>query len=375
MTRDIRTLAATNSGSYWVVTLAWCALMAGGGYAAYKTIGLDVGGISVGAVTGTAVALWTGLSLRTFANTEYGTVFFFGRPSFVVSGGGLKLIPRGLFSVKLEPASVFQIELPGEPEDVQKTSDKEPLHVVEVKVDGKVVTKTKVRPIRITTKRPTGGDLKDPLNTQLTIEPSFWFRWRIVNPLLYQLQIGSPEEAAKQLRDLGETILTEKITQLTPVELTTGFTALLNDFRTACAVEVDKWGIEVAESGLNPIDYGKDIAVVLDNIGIEKGNVAVAESKAEQTRIKAAAERDRLAEEGRGRGIATENEIAGRGRGLKRAGKFVGVAPAEILAAEVAEKTIGEGDVIIGTDGVAQVLALGKLIMKKGNEKDGDATS
>jgi len=328
----------------------------------------ETNGISVGALAAAGLTLWFVLSLRSLKNTVFGAAFLFGKPALKMSGGGLWFVPLGIFQVHIIPAVVMQIQLPGEPEDVQKTSDKEPLRVAIIEIDGKEVARTKVRPIRITTKRPgndTGAN-DDPLNTQLTITPSFWYRWHVVDPFLYELALGSEAGAAQNLRDKGETILTQHITKMTPAELTSSFKDIQDAFEAESKKDVAEWGIAIEDSGLVPFDYGKAIAVTLDNIGIAKGEVAIATSAAAKTIIAAEAEKTKRTLEGEGDGAAEESIRAGRGRGIQAIAKVTRSQGAQtVLAAEVAENTIGKGDVIIGTDGIQQVLGIGKKMMER----------
>lgn len=365
MAQTLQELAKPRTGKYIAGVIVWLLIIAALLFGAYRLWPEgDAEGISVGVILAGIAILWIGLSTKSLPNTERVRIKLFGMPVLEITGGGLALVPFILFSLKYTSSGLWETELPGEPEDIQKTSDKEPLRVVEIKKNGEVVSKMRLRPIRITTKRPaTGGDPDDPLNTQMTIEPSFWFQWRVADSFLFELTLGSPEEATRNLRDIGETQLTNIITQRTPAELTTDFVAISEEFRDAVEDQVKELGIRIHASGLNPIDYGEGVAKKMKEIAEAKAGIAVADAQAEQVRKTAAGERDRLALEGEGQGAAEEAVRAGRGRGIKSIAKAtMGKNAQRVLAAEVVEKTVGEGDsTIIGLD---QAIELGANVLK-----------
>ena len=204
---------------------------------------------------------------------------------------------------------------------------------------------------------------------------SWVVRFRIAEPLFLVTEFaGDIAEIAKQLRDLGETILGEQVAQKTAADLIDDLPSINADLHTRYVDAVEKgkvkvgdrnevhtpWGISIERADFIPFDIGKDVAEALQGI-------VTAKADARSTQITADATKYKLGQEGRGEGIKAENIIAGEGRGIQRKAKSLGLEPSEVLAAEVAKETVGESDIILGTEGVAQALALGKTIF--GNKK------
>lgn len=82
------------------------------------------------------------------------------------------------------------------------------------------------------------------------------------------------------------------------------------------------------------------------------------------TRTTADADEYKLSKEGKGRGKAREEELAGEGRGYKRAAKAIGTTAENVLTAQVARDTVGQGDLILGADGIALALGFAKKILQ-----------
>lgn len=311
-----------------------------------------------------AVLLWIATSVRVIQADELAGVFCYGLPMIKISRGP-KIIIWGVFQLERFNATVEENHFPGEPEEIQKTDDSVPLEYIEITTpDGITITRPKVRPIRITTGKPKESEKDDILDAQTTIEWTFWARWIIVDPFQFIASAGGDVTmAVKQMRDVGESCLNDEVTILTVSEIISGFASLQKKLEVRIKEEMKHFGIEIIGVGMTSPDLNHALATALRDIPIAK-------AKAAQTLIAADAEAYRLSMVGRGEGKATEEKLAGEGRGYRRAGKFIGVEPAEMLAAQVARDTIGEGDLILGTEGITQALGLGKKILQQSDKKE-----
>lgn len=322
-------------------------------------------GVTVGQAIISLQIVWLAASFKVVPVDEIGIVLGYGLPMAKVSRGP-KLVIFGIFQLERFPAEVMNDQFPADPELIQKTPDEQPLETVTVTLpDGSTITRQKVRPIRITTSKAKDklGE-KDLLNVQMTVEFTFWVRWQIQDPAEFILKVGgSIEGAKKHMRDTGESLLNNEVTARTPSELISDFPKLQDELYKAIDRSITGWGIEIEEVGLTSPDLNHEVAASLRNIPIAKSN-------AEQVAIAAAGERKRLEEEGAGRGKAREEELAGEGRGYQRLGKSIKIDPAAALQAQVARDTIGEGDVILGADGITQLLGLGKKIVSDNKPKN-----
>lgn len=303
--------------------------------------------------------LWIISSIKVIRVDQVGAIMLYGWTMIRV-GRGPKIVVFGILQLIRFNASVIQNQHPAEPELIQKTADEVPLEVVTIiEKDGTETQKTKVRPIRITTAGPkTELEESDILNVQMTVEFTFWVRWLIVDPVEYQINTGGDEDrAVRQMRDSGESLLNTAVTKLTPSELVSHFSQLQGALTKAITEAVALWGIRIVGVGLTAPDLNHKVAQAMRDIPI---------AKAERVTIRIAAEAEafRLAQEGRGRAKAREEELAGEGRGYKRAGELIGVEPETVLAAQVARETVGEADLILGVEGITQVLGLGKKLLE-----------
>lgn len=322
------------------------------------TVATDVS-VSVGQLLLGAILIWTVSSIKVLQADELGAVLMYGLPMIKIRRGP-KFLVTGLFQLERFMATVAQNQFPDEPELIQKTDDKTPLEIVEVTApDGSVTKRSKVRPIRITTAKPRADAPDDILNVQMIVEFTFWVRWIVVNPFLFIVNAGgSIDNVVKQMRDVGESCLNSEVTKQTPSQLITGFEKLQKKLQEELKKSVERWGVRVENVGMTAPDLNHEVAMALRDI-------PKAKAEAVQVRVRAEAEEYRLAQEGKGRGKAREEELAGEGRGYKRAGKFIGVEPQEVLAAQVARETVGQGDLVLGAEGIAQAVGLGRAILKQ----------
>lgn len=320
------------------------------------------------------ILVWSALSLKKIEPDELGAVLFWGKTMIPVRRGP-KFIVAGIFQLERFKASVRQNQFPDEPEFVQKTDDETPLQMVEIDLpDGTKMSRSKVRPIRITTGKPEEGKEGDILNVQMVVEFTFWVRWIVVNPFLYIVNTDGSDDASraagvvKQMRDTGESALSKEVTTMTPSVLISNFAGLQSKLQQAVIEKVAPWGVKVVDLGMTAPDINHQVASALRDIPKEKA-IAV------QVRTKADAEAYRLEKEGEGLGKKRAAELTGEGRGYKAMADILGITGGEALAAQVARDTVGEGDLIVGMEGITQVLAMGKAVLansKKPEKKESE---
>ncbi len=328
--------------------------------------------VSWGIITFGMSLIWMSTSIAFVGADEIGMAYFYGIPISTIDSGP-KLIPAGILQLDIFPASVIQNQFPDEPEYIQKTDDSAPLETVRIRnADGTITERYKVRPMRITTKAPakadkssndTKNDSDSILKAQMSLEFTFWVRWKIIDPYLFTLATsGSIDETVKQLRDSGESSLNEDVTTRTTDELVSEFNSVQKNLLEKIKADVDGWGIQIIAVGLTAPDITKDVASALQDIPIAKASAQV-------TRITADAESYRLEKEGQGRAKARTAEIVAEGQGYADSAKIMGVTTTEILRAQVARETVGKGDLILGTEGLAQVMGIGKALLENTKEK------
>ncbi len=310
--------------------------------------------------------VWVAFSTRKVPTDEIAAVECYGLP-MVVMTRGLKFVPYGIFQMKTFPSTVLQHQFPDEPEFIQKTDDKDKLQPVLVtREDGSTYQRMMVRPIRITssaTRKKGNGETEKKelgiLDTQMTVEFTFWVRWVIVNPFYFLINAGgNVENAVKQMRDTGETTLTTEVVIRTPAQINDDFEIVKQSLKDKISAELKSWGIQIIDVGLTPPDFNHKVAKQLRNI-------TTAKAKAEQVVITAEATMVEKKKHGMGDADARKRIVAADGKGYKEAAEALGISPELYLQAIVAQNSIGEGDVILGTEGITQMMGLGRKIMEQ----------
>lgn len=350
--------------TFYSITGLWLAIMVGVAVFAVNNWSDQVNlsssiSVSLGQCLIAFQILWLVASVKMLRIDELGGVMFYGWAMVRVKRGP-KLIIFGIFQIDRYSGAVNHNQHPAEPELIQKTADEVPLEMIGViQPDGSVLQRKKVRPLRITTSGPKAelGE-SDILNVQMTVEFTFWVRWVIVDPFEFSINAGGDiDSAVEQMRDQGESLLNREVTLLTPSELISSFKKLDSDLKKAITEAVESWGIKVVGVGLTAPDLNHEVAKSLRDIPVAKA-VAV------MTRTTADADEYKLSKEGKGRGKAREEELAGEGRGYKRAAKAIGTTAENVLTAQVARDTVGQGDLILGADGIALALGFAKKILQ-----------
>jgi regulator of protease activity HflC (stomatin/prohibitin superfamily) len=329
-------------------------------------------------VAGLAVA-WLVFSVRALQTDEIGAVTLFGLPLIKV-GRGPKVIIAGLLQLERFTSKVRQNQFPAEPELIQKTDDSEPLRMVQFTYpDGTIVERMTVRPLRITTRSPYTEN--DPgyarykghiLNVQMVVEFTFWVRWIIVDPFQFMISGGGDDNIAlQQLRDAGESYLNQEVVKRIPAELIDEFTGLeqgLSDHIKA-KITAAAWGIEVVEVGLTAPDLSHALSASMRDIAMANATAQKklidAKADASVTVVSGNAAAEVIERTGAAQGVAREKLLVGEARGINRSAKLIGVPAEQVLAATIARETVGEGDLILGVEGITQAVGIGNAILKK----------
>ncbi len=370
---------------FWGLTIAWLiTLISAVIYGIYNwSMPETPEGFSISAgkiVAGLSIA-WFVISIKALKTDEIGTVALFGLP-LIKAGRGPKLIIAGLFQLERFSGKVRQNQFPAEPELIQKTDDKEPLRLVNFTYsDGTTVERMTVRPLRINTRSPY-TETDDPtkftkykgqiLNTQMTIEFTFWVRWIVIDPFQFMITGGGDDaDILQQIRDAGESYLNAEVVKRVPAELIDEFPALQKGLydEIKAKINVQYWGIEVIETGLTAPDINHEVASALRDItkenAIAKKKQITADADAYVTVRSGQAAAEVIERTGKAEGIAKEEQLTGEARGFKRSSKLIGIPAEDVLAATVARETVGEADLVLGAEGIAQAVGIGKTILKK----------
>lgn len=159
------------------------------------------------------------VSFKHVGAEEIGAIYFFGKALVELDRGyGLVLVVP-TFQLLKDPGGIIQLQLPGEPENVFKGSDDEPLPSG-LAPNGKEW----VRPIRITTASPKTSEGADDsyknedLHQQMTMLANGIVKFRIKTGkyLFFKQNMGSIEKVSRLIRDDAEAVWSIEFAKMTP---------------------------------------------------------------------------------------------------------------------------------------------------------------
>lgn len=300
--------------------------------------------------------LYTIFSFRTVGPTELGAILFFGKPIKEVSSG-LVFVPLGICKLETETRLVIQEELPGNPELIFRGDGETP--------------KGMFPPIRIPfADKPEEGD--DPLNRRVTAEIVPVIRWRILTYITFLINIGSKEEAKRQMEDVTIALCMRELPQKSVAEAL----VTLQDFNKKLQKTIEElvasWGIKVETAQIKLINFHRVLNKAI-------ASVAEAGFKKKAVITEGEGERQKRLLEGEGSGLAEKAILDGRTDGLKNMRNELGISSEIILGAETARAITsnpGQKTVIVGTKGFADIIGIASAIKNnlsqqedKGGEK------
>ena len=336
---------------YWFLTIPWLTILTliilWGVYGGEKNVtNLDQFS-EAGILQQAAIALpwlWILTSILLVDYTETAGVTALGYAVDSV-GSGPKLLARGLFTLVSFPRTSLQEQFPADPEDVFKGDDSE------------LLPPGQKRALRVTTGAPEKGQRNDDgsdessiLDIQVTVCIFFYLRIEISDALVFALRYGSIEQFWRQIRDTGERVITNEFAKTKgAAQLIENLSPIMNTLNDRFVEIANSGGVTVIESGINSPDLSRTLATALRDIG-------VARSKAMQSQVM-------LEKEGTGKAYAEKVLIDSIAEALKNAG------PAAV-SAYVGERTLNDKTIVLGTDGLTQVMGLAKTISETFKRSD-----
>ena len=349
--------------------------------------------ISWGGVLITLQLIHLGLSLKNVNADELGAVLFYGTPVKRVSG--LTLVPLGILTLIKFTKKLNQIQFPSDPEKVWKAKD------VEYFALPKDQQEKYALPIRALTAAPSDKADNGILDTQMTIEVTFYVKWTIEQFWIFFVRIGTPEEMERQLRDSGERVLIQEIATRTPQQVQQDLKTINKALTDELEAITHDSGIRIDEASMLSPDLTHGVSSALRDITVRKAEAAQllvttdAQNKATVMNAKAAAEstvlaaqaakkaklldagatKVYLAETGDGAAHATEVGLEALAKGAEAISKanggqaIVDLEKAKALAGGKATVFVG-GDQATSLFGIGAQLASGAQAVKKPEQTD-----
>ncbi|MCA9359321.1 hypothetical protein KC926_03905 [Candidatus Kaiserbacteria bacterium] len=183
-------------------------------------------------------------------------------------GPGPKLLPWPIFQYTIYPRDTPQSQFPGNPDEIFKGLDKDPL------------PPGKKRALRITTGRPekVKGDL-NPLAIQMPLEFLYFLRIQIFDPLTFEVKYGSLEGFWKAVNDSGDKLLNIEVTRMKGVvDVIENMSLLMERLEAVLKKLCEDGGVTVVESGINAPDLTHALSEAMRDMGVTYAN-AIADAK------------------------------------------------------------------------------------------------
>jgi len=264
------------------------------------------------------VAAYIFFSIRPIEPDQNAAIYFWEKPWYTVGPGGFAFVPPIFSTMDIYPSKVIQMEIPGEPEEIQK-SDQDNIQAGKVapiripqppaetavwyKDDGKCITWSEYKEQFKDQKDVMESLVNDPLNARITSEPSGILRFKLPKEKLFQFKqtIGSMEEARRQLSDGFVQTLQSFLARVT-VDHANKITPIINNaLKLNLQKHVglnpdspDAWGIKIIEASLKIIDPGEHVNIAIAEAAsaqsTRKKTIELAEGEAQKVRLTADAD-------------------------------------------------------------------------------------
>jgi hypothetical protein len=295
---------------------------------------------------------------------------FFGNPTDIISSG-LPFLPLGLFEMERLPTIIQQKEFPAEPKDIYRGDGEPPQgKVPPVRVTFRSsVTETEAKKLlgneysvsdeRNSTFTFISNAPKDGLSKRVTAEIVPVVRWKILDGINFIKNIGSLEEANRQLEDELYGVLGRLLPNMSVGQAKQNFLWINVILKKAAITRTKDWGIEIEGAFLKMIPLHHEL------------NNAIA--LAAEAEFQGRGEREMLEQRGAGTAKATEDlerqTLIGRATGLRQLADSLGIKGEEAIAQFVAgQLASGQGTIILGESGLTQLAGIGAALMKKGGK-------
>lgn len=272
------------------------------------------------------------LSLKEVPENKVAAAFCYGG-ALVILPSGLHFVPFILMQIKDGPRPVQEFQCPGEPENVFKGDDKEPL------------PPDMVRPIRVVTGGPKKEKEGGLLNERMTIVLNFVVQWAITDVLDYASNYGDVAAVEKQVRDIGEALLAEVAVGHSAESFIDALPNINDHLVTKIGERFENSGVKIISTRLISPDVSHDVSKALAGIPEER-------AKAKQVEIKADAEKIKRTKEGKGAAAAELALLNAQAKGRKANMDALSVKGESVLASEAIRGLSDKTDVlVVGAEG------------------------
>ena len=240
---------------------------------------------------------YTIFSFGTLTPKEIGLLLFLGKPIRSL-GAGLYFAPAFLFTVWKEIGTLFQDELPANPEKIFRGEPKEK------------TPEGMFPPIRILFGPPDPGEpemnerLKGPYHSAMVAEATPVVSWRIYDPIKFFTMLGDVNNCRQHLTDKTVEVFNNNFSKMTPARALLKLEEIGKELQATLRKEAEEnqWGILVKDAYVKPFGFSKHLneAVIAVKVADQNAEAAKKDAEGKGSAIErlAEAERKRLLKTG-----------------------------------------------------------------------------
>lgn len=225
-------------------------------------------------------------------------------------GPGWYFTPPGFASIKKELGTIFQDELPSDPEKIFREDGKVPEGMfppIRIKFGQPGPTEgLSVDPIDVLLK-------DDPYNVAMVAEVVPVVSWHIVDATTFFAVTKDVANCRKMMADKAVGLFNIEFAGVTPAKAMLGLNETSTNLRTKLRKETKSWGIKINDAYVKPFIFGHGLNKAVEAVSISqqgaKAKVHEEEGKAAGVRIAMTAEKERLIETGLAKTDATGKKI------------------------------------------------------------------
>jgi len=243
----------------------------------------DIYGVNPGWIVMGIVLAYAIFSVGTVRVDETAALFKFGKPIKDLDKG-LYFAPVGIFSVEKEAGTVFQDELPADPEKIFRE-------------DGRV-PEGMFPPIRVKFGQPDPADTAladDPYNVAMVAEVVPVVSWHITSLIEFRRVMGSIENCRKIMADKATEVFSDDFAQKTPAKAMLALDATSQRLEAKLAADTAGWGIVINDAYVKPIVFSHPLNTAVVNVSIarEGAKAAVLEANGKGQAVERAADAEK----------------------------------------------------------------------------------
>ena len=272
---------------------------------------------------------------------EIGALFTFGKPIENL-GPGVFFVPALIASLRIEKGTIFQSELPSDPENIYRGNGLPP--------GGKFF------PIRVKfgPPNPLDTDLVDnPYNIEGVEEVVPVVVWRITDLVTFSLIAGDNANCRQMLSSITVQIIWRELANRTPAKASRELDIINQEMMKGLKGSTKGWGIDILQAYMKPFVFSHSL-----NNYVEA--VSIARETAKAVRLTAQGEKDKRIAEAEGTAKAVELTAAAEKLRLIQTGLAKVDTSGNITELVPDANTKANTDAIAALAGVTGTLVLGR---------------